>query len=376
MALDIDNQSQSRRPVGFGMIGIALLVFAGYLFYDLEQQKSDSVYVPSSHQYTVKQSVNTSVTYFDSSFFNGGPGPTNAAYVMDLTDKITGSFDYSLSSNDIIDATYTYDVKGKAIGKYAINADEEKTANVWSKDYQLIAPVTQTVSTKNIKLTPKSEMPFAEYKQAIDSFKTALALPLNSEAVMEMNVKVTGTINGVPFTDNRVTTITAPLDTPVYTLAVKYDKSDTKQVVGESAKNNREQFQHYLQIFAVVVGALGIASLLFGLRKQIFKTPYQRELDRIYRYNDGIIIRAKSPADISGKRIVPVLSFEDMLNLEEELKLPIVASPAGPEATKFNIIRDDVAYVFTLGKLLIEDERLLDIEEEIDLKKPRRSKSK
>jgi hypothetical protein len=376
MALDIDNQSQSRRPLGFVVIGIALLIFSGYLFYDLEQQKSDSVYVPSSHQYTVKQSVDTDVTYFDNSFFKNGPGPIHAAYVMDLTDKINASFDYSLSSNDMIDATYTYDIKGSALGKYAIGANEDKTANVWSKEYQLVAPVTQTVSTKNIKLTPESEMPYAEYKQAIDSFKTALALSLNSEAAMTMTVKVEGTIGGVPFTDTRVTSVTAPLDTPIYTLAVKYDKEDTKHVVGETAKNNREQFQRYLFIFAGVVGVLGMASLLYGLRKQIFKTPYQRELDRIFRYNDGIIIRAKSAADISGKRIVPVLSFDDMLNLEEELKLPIVASPAGPEATKFIIIRDDVAYVFTLGKLLIEDEQLQDIEEEIDLKKPRHRKAK
>lgn len=376
MALDIDNPSQARRPLGFGVIGVALLVFAGYLFYDLEQQKSDTVYIPSSHQYTVKQSVNTDVTYFDSSFFSGGPGTANGAYVMDLTDKIKASFDYSLSSNDTIDATYTYDIKGTVAGKYAINANEEKSANVWSKEYQIVSPETKTVSTKNIKLTPKSEMPYAEYKQEIDSFKSALALPLNSEATMTLTVKVQGTIGGIPFTDNRVTSVTAPLDAAIYMLAVKYDKQDTKQVVGESTKNNRAQFQRYLLIFAVVVGVLGFALLLYGLRKQIFKTPYQRELERIYRYNDGIIIRARSQADIGGKRIVPVLSFDDMLNLEEELKLPIVASPAGPEATKFIIIRDDVAYVFTLGRLLIEDERLEDIEQEIDQTKPRRHKTK
>jgi hypothetical protein len=40
-----------------------------------------------------------------------------------------------------------------------------------------------------------------------------------------------------------------------------------------------------------------------------------------------------------------------MLNLEEELKLPIVAAAVSAEATQFMIIRDDVVYVYTLGKL-------------------------
>ena len=374
MALDIDNESQSRRPIGFGVIGLALLVFAGYLFYNLEQQKEADIYVPSSYEYTVKQSANAEVTYLDNSFFKDGPGPTNSAYITDLTDKIRTSFDYTLSSNDVIEATYTYDIKAKVIAKYAIGADDGKKTNVWSKEYQLAAPVTKSISAKSIELRPTAEMPFAEYKLAIENFKNSLSLPINSEAVIELTVKVDGRIGGTAFVDTRQTTITAPLDTQIYTLAVKYDKSDTKQVMGEAAKSNRELFQKYLLIFASVVGVLGLGLVAYGVRKQIFKSPYQRELEKIFRYNDGIIIRAKRPADLTGKRVVPVLSFDDMLNLEEELKLPIVASPAGGEATKFIIIRDDVAYVFTLGKALIEEESLEMIEEEIEDKKPHKRK--
>ncbi len=49
-----------------------------------------------------------------------------------------------------------------------------------------------------------------------------------------------------------------------------------------------------------------------------------------------------------------------MLNLEEELKVPIVASPAGGEATRFVILREDVAYIYTLGKALIDDDESFD----------------
>lgn len=89
----------------------------------------------------------------------------------------------------------------------------------------------------------------------------------------------------------------------------------------------------------------------FGMRKQIFKSPYQRELDRIYRYHDGLIIKASAHTDLSSKTTVPVQSFEDILNLEEELKSPIVASAAGLNATRFMIIHGDIVYVYTLGKV-------------------------
>ncbi len=376
MALDIDTSNRPKRPVGFGIIGVALMLFSGYLFYELEQQKADTIYVPSSYEYSITQSVRNDVTYLDSSFYKNGPGVNNSAYVRDLTNKINTTVEYQFSSNDTANLTYTYDVKAKVLGKYAIKADSENTANVWSREYVLVSPTSKTVTTKQLTLTPTADMPFMEYKQAIDNFKLALELPLNSEAQLMTTIKVDGSINGTPFTDTRVVTVSAPLDQPIYTLGVKYDKSDTKHIVGESAKSNREQFQRYLMIFAVSVGVLGVGMLLYGLRRQIFKTPYQRELEKIYRYNDGIIIRAQRPADLSGKRIVPVLSFEDMLNLEEELKLPIVASPAGGEATKFIIIRDDVAYVFTLGKALIEEEPVDEISETWEDKKPRHRKQK
>jgi hypothetical protein len=377
MALNIDNEPNSRRPLGFGLIGAVLIIFSGYLFYELEQQKSGDVYVPSSYEYTIRQSVDTNVVYLDSSYFeNNRPGDNNTAYVKDLTKRITAKFNYNFSANDTADLSYSYNVKAKILGKYAIKADSDNTANVWSKEYTIVKPVSESLQTKNLTLNPTADLPFQEYMSQLENFKSNLELPLNSETLLVATVDVEGTIKGTPFHDTRVMTVSAPLDQQVYTLGIKYDKQDTKKLVGETAKNSREQFQRYLLIFASAVGVLGIGMLLYGLRKQIFKTPYQRELERIYRYNDGIIIRAQRSPDLTGKRIVPVLSFEDMLNLEEELKMPIVASPAGGEATRFIIIRDDVAYVFTLGKALIEEDSLETIEDEIDDKKSHKRKTK
>ncbi len=102
----------------------------------------------------------------------------------------------------------------------------------------------------------------------------------------------------------------------------------------------------------MLLGGLAIA---YGLRRQIFKSPYQRELDKIYRYNDGLIVKASAKTDIAGKTIVPVESFDDILNLEESTKSPIVASPAGASATRFMIIHGDIVYVYLLGTIVKED---------------------
>ncbi len=355
MALDI-TPGESKRPLGVVVLGVVLILVGGYFLYDAERQKSSFVYVPSDYEYSVRQSVNTDVKYLDNSFFPNGPGTNNAAYVKDLTDTVTAEFFYNFEANEDASLTYTYDVKARVLGKHADRGDESKSVNVWSQEYQLVQPVTRTESTRTVTIEPRVEVPFAQYKDTIEQFKTALAVPINSEMVVETTVRMEGTIGDIPFEDKRVMSVTAPLDQQAYTLAVKYDKEDTKPVVAEGEKDNREHWLRYTTIGAVAAMVIGVGLVGFGFRKQIFKTPYQRELERIYRYHDGIIIKARQPADIDGKRIVPVLSFDDMLNLEEELKSPIVASPAGSEATQFIIIHGDIAYLYTLGKLVLDDQ--------------------
>nr|MBP9667240.1 hypothetical protein [Candidatus Saccharibacteria bacterium] len=161
-----------------------------------------------------------------------------------------------------------------------------------------------------------------------------------------------------PMDDIRVSTVTMPLDQPIYTLANKFEKEDVKQVVTKKAKTNQDALKNYERIAVGVLGVLGLAAIAYGMRRQIFKSPYQRELDRIYRLHDGIIIRASKPADMTGKNVVTVKSFDDMLNLEEELKVPIVSSPAGNDGTRFIIIRDDIVYVYPLGNVLLDDESI------------------
>jgi hypothetical protein len=370
MALNSITTGSGYRPVGFGILGLFLLMFSGFVVYDVVQRKSDVAPVAAAYEYKVSQSVDSDVTYFNSSFFDKNAG-TNNAFVSSLTDKLVSTFHYSYHASEPTELAYTYEVKAVVRGTFALqnNGQLAKPSNVWTKEYQLVAPIKTTVTTDDITLDPLVTVPYSDYKKQIEQIKDALSLPLTSEVVVQMLVSVSGSIGGTPFTDVRSSSVTASLDQQIYALAIKYDKADTKRVTSQETQKSKTVFEKYETIIAAVLGFAGLASLIYGFRKQIFKTPYQRELDRIYRYHDGIIIKARQPADLSGKHVVPVLSFEDMLNIEEELKMPIVASPAGTEATQFIIIRDDVAYIYTLGKLLIEEDVDETIVEELTPKK-------
>lgn len=377
MALDITGEPQQRRPIGFVLLGVVLLLGAGYLFYDVSRQQetpANGLVEASAYSYTVKQSVDTSVQYFQSSFYEDGPKPNEKAYVSNLTDRIDATLHYNYTATRNAELSSMYSVVASVKSRYMGGSDGKDFTDVWSHEYPLIKPVTETNSGKSIEFMPSATIPFAEYRTMVEQFKTSLAVPVVSDVSLVFTVRVWGTVDGTPFDDIRVSTVSTPLDQPLFTLANKFEKEETKNVLAKQAKQTKDMLRTYEKVAVGILGVLGLLAIIFGMRRQIFKSPYQRELDKIFRLHDGIIIRASKPADLDGKNVVAVRSFDDMLNLEEELKAPIVASPAGGEAMHFVIIHSDVAYVYTLGKVLIEEDSVTAIEEALHPARVQRAK--
>lgn len=210
-------------------------------------------------------------------------------------------------------------------------------------------PVSETKMTDRISVHPKVDIPYSDYKKELDQFKKSLMLPISSDVTVTFTIKVTGNIDGTPLNDVRVSTLTIPSDEQVYKLQQKYDKSIQESIISQDVKRSRI-FEEQLEMVGILATAfLGIGSIAYGFRRHTHRTPYQKELDKIYRHHDSVIVRSSKLVDLSGKRLVAVKSFDDMLGLEEGLQRPIIAMTLSTEATKFVILHQDVVYEYILG---------------------------
>lgn len=355
----VSNQDKpAKRPLAFVALGIALVALAAYLAFDVKQQRSTIAPEPSAYNFSTTQSVSTNVNYNDSSFFKSGPGPYNTTYVTVLTDTIDANFHYAYRSNEVTNLRYKYTVNAQVRSTYASGGDSEKTSNVWSQNFKLIDPVSATRNTRSFSVNPEVSIPYAEYRNLIEQFKVALSLPVNNEVVVTFSINVAGEVGGTPFSDTKTASVTAPLDNQLYQLGVKYTKANQQSVLPQKSQRIEDILAKYEALVAIFFGFAGCAAIIYGFRRQIFKSPYQRELEKIYRYHDGLIIRASRPANLANKNIVTVESFEDILNIEEQIKAPIIASRISNTATQFLITRDDIVYVYTLGEASKEDKQV------------------
>lgn len=343
-------ESHEHRALGLSAVGVLVMLIGGFIAHQgWTALTAQSANVPSAYNYSVKQSANTNITYMDSSFFGSAPNPDNHAYVSDLTKDVTANFHYEFSGSEAVDITTTYSIKAEIRANYALKGNTEDSSNVWRQEYLLVKPTSIRVDGTSTAIDKSVTIPYAEYKKIANQFRTTLALPTSSEAVATLSVRTTGTVDGTPFEDVRVSTVAIPLEEQIYQPAIKFDKEDSKQVVAQNEKQGQDRAIK-IQLFggaAVIVAGFVLA--VYGLRKRIFKSAYQRELDKIYRYHDGIIVRTSRPIDLAEHRVVPMRTFDDMLNLEEELKTPIIADEISSTLTHFLIAHSNVTYLYKLG---------------------------
>lgn len=346
--MDTDSGARGHRAIGLSLFGLVILVAGASLLW-IGTRKPDAEQIVGTYEYTVTQDAKAAVHYVDNDFYGNSPAASNSAYVAALTDAITANFQYKYSAVRTATLTSTYDIKAQIKANYAVKGNTEDLSNVWTRDYQLIEPVTATSDGALISISRTVTVPFADYMHTVEQFRTSLALPTNSEVVVTFTAHVNGTVDGTPFSDVRTSTISVPLDEQIYIPSVKFDKTDTKQVTPVVAAQTQDRWAKTGIISGAALAVAGLSLLIYGMRKRIFKTTYQRELDKIYRYHNGIIVRTSRPVDLTDHQVVPMRSFDDMLNLEEELKSPIIADEISSTMTHFMIANNNVMYLFKLG---------------------------
>ena len=78
-------------------------------------------------------------------------------------------------------------------------------------------------------------------------------------------------------------------------------------------------------------------------------------MSRIYRYHDGVIINTSQPIQLKGRETIVVDSFDDLLNLSDELRSPIIANQISYEATVFVVLYEQIIYSYLVGELIPDD---------------------
>lgn len=305
------------------------------------------------YAYNVNQNVNYKVNLIDNEYFEKKELEMNKTYISSLVDKINMDFTYSLSGNKKTETKYIYQIVAIPCIKYSsITAETEES--IWAKQYVLVEPKEIETNGTNFVIKESVDIDFQKYNKEVQNFKKDLRIPIVAELQVKLFVRSQSKIPGVEneIMESSLMNVKMNLDEDVFKIENEFKNSENKSITEkiETEKNVNK--------LSVVIGSIlvviAILVILDSIRKSIKfgkRSDYEIALNRILKNYGDIVAEIVSPVEIDNLNIIEVKNFDQLLDIEEELRMPILFyETIEGEQGEFIIICDNMAYRYVIGQ--------------------------
>ncbi len=273
----------------------------------------------------------------------------NQLYISKLVNNIVSRFNYQYSGSETANLTYTYGVEAEIIGEYQ-TTNELDNKRIWNKKFTLVPYNTKTVTNeKGFSFAQDVNINFEQYNNIASSFAKEINIPMDAYLLVTFKVNVRGVPKSNVGTVSEESTyeLKIPLDEQAFQITTK-SKTNDNQTISKitAATKTINSLTMLLAGAAFVVTAL----LFFKYCQKTFasnESPYRKKVQRILKEYGDIIVEINTLMDISQLSIVEVKSFNELMDLEAELRIPILYYENGSDAW-FLISHDQHLYRFIL----------------------------
>lgn len=350
MQNEINNKKQLKLKLWFRFL-IALIILSCFIssifIMKLGFDYSKSAKEEYVYSYNIDQNINYKVYLYDNSFIDDEYLTQGNMFVSELVKNIMIDFNYDFAGNMETSLEYNYSIKGKLVAEYSNGTDSDN--NIWSKDYIFVDNISKVAKDSlRVLINEKIDLEFPKFNAEVKAFKNKFSLFINSKIDIIMDITINGVVEQQQFNDTKQLLISVPLGIQAFTIKEDYLPSFSKNI-NKTVSNININNYIYLGIFIMVISILAFTLLfkkIFNITKQ---TNYNKKLNHILKNYGEVIVEIKNQIDESKYKIMEVKDIEEMIDLEQELRIPINYY----EITKnhlglFILVHNDLLYKYTL----------------------------
>lgn len=305
------------------------------------------------YTYNINRSAIYKVNLVENDYFEKPTLEMNKTYISSLVDKINMDFTYSLSGNKKAKTKYTYQIVAITNVKYS-SASSDTDETIWTKQYVLVPPKEAEVESSNFTIKENFDIDFATYNNQVKEFKQQLRIPVIADLQVKLIVKSDSEVPGVEkkIVETSIMNMKMDLAQDIFKIEKQFENTDSKSIL-ETTETSKKVNKPALVIGCIlVIGAVMI--MLDSIRKSIKfskKTDYAIALNRILKNYGDIVAEIVSPVEIDNLNVIEVKNFDQLLDIEEEIRMPILFyETIEGEQGEFIIICDNMAYRYVIGK--------------------------
>lgn len=328
-----------------------VILFLGIIIV-VKSFKVEEGYEKQLYSYNVNKNVNYTVNLMENNYFTTTELEMDKTYISSIVDKINMDFSYSLSGNKKVNTKYIYQIVAISNIRYS-SVTSENEDPIWSKQYMLLSPKEIEVDSSNFSIKENVDVNFAEYNNEIKEFKKQFKLPIKADLQVKLFIRSESNIPDVEekMIEASIMNVKMDLDEDVFKVEKDFKIAENKNLT-EKVETNKE-----VNKFSVVIGfvliTIAVVIILESIRKTIKfgkKSVYEIALSRILKNYGDIVAEIVNPVEIDSLNVIDVKNFDQLLDIEEEIRMPILFyETIKGEQGEFIIVCDNVAYRYVIG---------------------------
>ncbi len=337
------------------IIGVLSIRFG---FHDYEQREVN---------FSEDKKVNYKVYLKENDFFQEEFLPGNMTYINNLIDYINIDFNYNIEFTDKLSGVYNYYIKG------IVEANQvDSDSKYYTKEYILSEVKTKKYDNKNsFKINEKIDIDYQKYNALLTDFKEEYGVSMdgNLQIVLTVQNMVKDNKLDENITKNSKLNLNIPLTSLTLEVPIETN-TETSEGVLFSGKIVKEGFLYFVgKIIAIICYTGAIILLLYAFYLIYLSVKkesiYQKQLRKILKVYDGIIVNLKKRPILTKSKVIPVATFEELIDAHSEVRNPINYI-AEKEGALFLLMSDNIVYSYHLKRELFKRKENVKDEEVYD----------
>ena len=331
------NNSKNNLGNNYLKIVVSVVIFLISIVIILNNSnKTDAPIIEASNQ---NSQIDYRVKIFQNDFIKSEYMEKDKTYITDLVDDIEVKYDYKLTNSKKFDSSYKYNITYKITVKHNSTGKE-----LWTEEEKLIDNKDIVPNKNIIQIQDSAIVNYDALNDKVKHFKSNYNIPIDVTLEINLNVIDNSTDKTIAYTG-----LTTNLNTEI----IDINKNDQNNLQTEIKTESKKRIP-IIVIIAIIISIVSILYTIYEVVKTIRynisrKSYYEKAINKILKNYGDIVAELVNPVDLSKLNVIDVKNFDQMLDVEEELRIPIMFYETEKNAQgEFVIVTNEIAYRYIL----------------------------
>ena len=294
--------------------------------------------------YSETERVDYKVYLKENEFYEQEYLDKNMLYIASLIKNIDIDLGYNFEANEKIDMGYKYKVVGDLVIK-----DEYGKNTYFTKEYLLKEEENKSINNKEaFQVNENIIIDYDYYNKLANDFKTQYGLNTTSYLEVKLEIEKESDKDKVNINDDSEVAITIPLSERA--IQINFNSKDTS-LINKAIIDRKMEFNSIVFIIEIILLIISIIIIKRIIELIVIlprKKEYDKYLDNILKEYDRLIVKTTTWINEKESHIIEIHEFEELLDVRDTLKLPIMYYVVNNEKSYFYIKNGKDVYLLKL----------------------------